>query len=795
MGLPEAYAGKLLRVDLSSGRSETFDTEAYARRFLGGRGVATAIYWAEVPPECRFDDEENRLVATFGPLSGMRSGLGGSRWGIYGKSPFPAAAHGGRDHFCYGNLGGAFGAELRFAGYDGLVVQGKADRPVWIAIEDDRVELRSAEELWGRDTVETRAALAEEARPGSKTMVIGPAGEQLVPLATVFADGDASCSGGMGAVMGAKNLKAVAVRGSQRKVAIADREALRAIDRYVRSLNRGNVKVWGLDFMAHGPRTKKLPCYGCMAHCLRVRYRADNGDSGKFMCQARFFYMHHAWGYYGEDNDVPFLANRICDRYGIDTWEVQALIEWLLLCHGAGTLSERETGLDLSKVGSLEFIEALVAMISRREGFGAELAQGAQGAAHSRGGPSAALFTRTDPYDPRYCTVNTLLFPFETREPIQQLHEAGLVLSQWSSWAKGVPEAHISSDVVRGIAERFWGSASAADMTTLDGKAEAARRIQDRQLAKESMGVCDWMFPLIDLPGVDDHVGDPSIESRILAAALGEPWAEADLYRVGERVFNLQRALLLREGHRARQDDRLPEEWHDQAIETHVADPDLLAPGPAGQIVSQLGRRAHREDFLRIRDDYYERRGWDVPTGLPSRDRLDALELSDVAEDLLERRLAVESARGISWPRRLRHAVGRLGERRRCAVRSDREADAPRGASIRGDELRTILETEREKFGHEAVRKNFAGWNKSMQYHFPDIDEHWVLRFVDGEVQPPERAREPLAKPDIHYEMNTWTLQAMSAGRLSGEKAYLTRQLRIKASFGDMLKLQSLNRR
>ncbi|MBI5549503.1 MAG: hypothetical protein HY901_36920, partial [Deltaproteobacteria bacterium] len=631
MSLPSAYAGKILRIDLSTGRSETFDTEPYARRFLGGRGVATAIHWAEVPPEAGFDHEDNRLVVAFGPLCGMAGGLGGSRWGIYGKSPFPTTGHSGREHFCYGNLGGAFGAELRFAGYDGLVVQGRAERPGWLDIMDGKVELRPADDLWGQDTLQTQAALKEQA-PGSKVMAIGPAGEQCVPLATVFADGDASCSGGMGAVMGAKHLKAVAVRGSTRKVEVADRAALREIDAHIRGLQRGNVKVWGLDFMAHGPKTRKLPCYACMGHCLRVRYTADNGETGKFMCQSRFFYMHHAWGYYGEDNDVPFLANRICDRYGIDTWEVQGLIEWLLLCHAAGLVSEKEIGLDLSKVGSLEFIEALVRQTSLKQGFGELLAQGAHGAARARGGPSADLSTRTDPYDPRYCTVNTLLFPFETREPIQQLHEAGLVLSQWSSWAKNVAEAHISSEVLRGIAERFWGSAQAADMTTLDGKAEAARRIQERQLAKESMGVCDWMFPLIDVPKGEDHVGDPSFESRILSAVLGVHHSEADLYRVGERVFNLQRAVLLREGHRAREHDCLPAEWHEQPIQTHVADPDLLAPGAQGRVASQLGRRAHRKDFMRIRDDYYELRGWDVPTGLPSAAGLRALGLDDVAE-------------------------------------------------------------------------------------------------------------------------------------------------------------------
>ena len=173
--------------------------------------------------------------------------------------------------------------------------------------------------------------------------------------------------------------------------------------------------------------------------------------------------------------------------------------------------------------------------------------------------PKRQTYRRNDPYDPRYCTVNIMLLPFETREPIQQLHEAGLVLSQWSSWAKGVEEAHISSEVVRGIARRFWGSDAAADMTTLGGKAEAAVRIQNRQFAKESAEICDWMFPVIDNPsGTDDvkRVGESSVEARLLSAALGREITEEDYYRFGERVFTLQRAVLLREGHRAPEDDR-----------------------------------------------------------------------------------------------------------------------------------------------------------------------------------------------------------------------------------------------
>jgi len=128
-------AGKILRVDLSSAHISETPTSDYAERFLGGRGLAAKIYWDEVPPEAGAFDAENRLIFALGPMAGIPA-LGASRWGVFGKSPLPVS-----DKFCYGNLGGRWGAELKFAGYDGIVIQGKSDRPVYLLISDGKVEL------------------------------------------------------------------------------------------------------------------------------------------------------------------------------------------------------------------------------------------------------------------------------------------------------------------------------------------------------------------------------------------------------------------------------------------------------------------------------------------------------------------------------------------------------------------------------------------------------------------------------------------------------------------------------
>ncbi len=739
-------------------------------------------------------------------------------------------------------MGGYFGAALKFAGYDGLVITGKAERLSVLVVEDaaagnsgrQAVTVLPAPELMGMPadrTLEAAREMADRALLASsgpavereinlkkvRAMAIGPAGENLVPLATVFADGDASCGGGMGAVMGSKNLKAVAVvpRGpaehsGRSSFAAGDRERLKRIEKEIRGYGRGNVKVWGLDFMASGDNTRKFPCYGCMANCLRVKYTAENGKSGKFMCQSRFFYLAHAWDYYGEENDVPFYANRLCDEFGIDTWEVQGVIEWLLRCHAEGVITGKESGLDLTKVGSFEFIRDLVEGMAYRRGFGELLCKGAEKASREYGRETEKLYNRNDPYDPRYCTVNIMLLPFETREPIQQLHEAGLVLSQWSSWAKGVEEAHISSDVVRGIARRFWGGEQAGDMMTLTGKARAAVKIQDRQLAKESAEICDWMFPLIDNPSGPDgegQVGDPSVEARLLSAALGSEITEEEYYRYGERVFALQRAVLLREGHRPFEDDVLPREYHEDPLEYHVADPDCLVPGRDGRIASQVGNLIDRKSYSRLREEYYELRGWDVRTGLPAGEGLTALGLPDVAEELAELGLAVERARRVPLPVRLGRNIVSATEGlkswidavlRKAAGRSGQKKSAPAagtaGTSLRGEELQALMEEQQVKFADPAVAHNFEGWNKTMLYYFPDIDEYYILPIKEGIGQPPEKVEDPPKKPDIYYEMTTETLRAMTWGEISGFKAYQQRKLKLKASFTDMMKLQSLNK-
>jgi len=352
------------------------------------------------------------------------------------------------------------------------------------------------------------------------------------------------------------------------------------------------------------------------------------------MCNSGTFYIRWAWRHYGRETEVPFHANRLCDDYGLDTWAVGATLDWLYRCYKSGLITQERIGIDVTKIGSLEFIEEFIRMVALRQGFGEVLAQGLERAAQEIGGEAPQKIKHADPYDPRIYLTTALLWAVEPREPIQALHEVGYPLSQWTTGVMGKHESHVTSEVVKGIARRFWGSEAAADFTTIEGKALAAKMIQDRQYAKESLILCDWIYPISDNKYSADHIGDPTLESKYLAAVTGMDIDEQGLYRMGERVFNQQRAALVRDGHGGRKDDGLPEIWHTEPLGVGVMDPKCLVPDRDGNPVSRVGAVVDRKDFEKMKDEYYQLRGWDVVSGLQTRRKLEELNLKEVADDL-----------------------------------------------------------------------------------------------------------------------------------------------------------------
>jgi len=637
------YAGNILRVDLTSGRTEQVPTERYSDLFLGGRGIAARIYWEEVPPATDPFDPDNRLIFATGPVTAT-TGFCGSRWQVCGKSPL-------HECFSYCNLGGDWGARLKMAGFDALVVHGKADRPVCLRICQDGVELMPAGHLRGKGAIACREELTRQLGNSTRVVAIGPAGENRVRYANLLADRDASGSSGLAAGMGAKNLKAIAVTG-KRKVPVADPDRVKEIGERVLGIMSGLDSEYYNAVAPHHEwippdRTKKDVCYSCTGkNCIRMNYEEASGRRGKFMCGSSFFYIIRANRYYGKTSDVPFEANKLCDDYGLDTHVVDPLIMWLIRCYKEGLVTEQETGIPFSRIGSLEFIEILLRKIALREGFGEVLAKGPQEASKTLGGAAEQLITdyvsRNDQipfYGARMYLTTGLFYAMEPRLPIQQLHEISTLLMRWAiDRTQGPKEGRITSQQVRAIAKRFWGSEVAADFSTYEGKALAAARIQDRQYAKESLILCDFIWPVIYSPSTGDHVGDPTLESRLCAAVTGRDVDEEGLYGLGERIFNLQRAILVREGWKGREDDRLEEFNFTVPLKSDTAgNPDCLVPGRNGETFSRKGMTVDREQFERMKDEYYAIRGWDVRTGLQKKARLEDLGLGDVAAELQNR--------------------------------------------------------------------------------------------------------------------------------------------------------------
>lgn len=641
------YAGKVLRVDLTARKVSETPTEDYAGRFLGGRGLAAGVYWDEVPPQAGAFHPDNRVIFATGPLCGLPV-ISGSRWTVCGKSAL-------NNMFTYGNFGGRWGAELKFAGYDAIVVHGQSDGPVYLLLHDGQAEVRDASHLWGLGTIDTRESLKGELGETVRVVAIGPAGENLSVMANLIAENDAAGSKGLGAVLGSKGLKAVAVTGKARPPQAAEPEKLKRLLEHYRSLKHGfpyydeafhNVlSRWSRDprlefrVVPGEGKLRKEPCYGCSGRCPRMVYKAEDGRSGKFICHSAYVYQPWAERFYGDWNDVPFHATKLFDNYGLDTIDVDLILSWLHACYQAGVLTEEATGIPIAKIGSAGFIEDLLRKIACREGFGDVLANGLEKAAEATGPEAIELLEKvgilsepgySQPYGPRLYITTGLLYATEPRMPISQLHEVSTFMAKWMTCHMGL-NVFPTTQTVREIAAKFWGSELAADFSTYDGKALAAKKIQDRSYAKECLVLCDWMWPVMDLEFSEDHVGDPTLESRFVSAVTGQELDQAGLDRVGERVFNLQRAILLREGHRGRPFDKLPEQAYSEPLEYEIQDPQLEMPGKDGEVICRRGAVVDRDAFESMKDEYYALRGWDVESGLQKRSTLEALGLGDVA--------------------------------------------------------------------------------------------------------------------------------------------------------------------
>ena len=628
------WMGKILHVDLNNSRMTEFSTQPYAEKYLGGRGLASRIYWERVTPGVKAFDPENYLIFMTGPLVATGT-QAATRMSVVGKSPMAYP-----EGYCYGNMGGFFGAELKKAGFDGVVITGQAPRPVYLWIHNDEAELRDASSLWGQGAYRTGELLQQAHGDRARFVTTGIAGERLVRTAVAFASHQSASTAGFGAVMGSKNLKALVVRGIG-KPSVADPGRLKELNRYtvkickrvhlaippmITSTNRGHL----LEVIGKGG------CYQCGLECIRNLYRFAQKLEGYRKCQAMEYYL--PWRYSREDEPIETLfdAPTLANDYSIGTFELQNIIDWLYACHKSGALAEAETGLPLSKIGTREFLEKLLHSIAYREGFGDILAEGLVRAGEKVSGKARAMFSHSvapigqhDLAPPRAIVVNALLYPMEPRVHQPIIHETSFVRGAWSQNQVQASLTPVTTKVFHDVARAFWGSDAAGDLSSYEGKALAATKIQNRTYIKDSLGLCDFAWPITYSFTTPNYVGDPDLEAKIFTAVTGIAGEEIDRY--AERIANLQRAILVREGRKLPEADFPPEFNFTEPLPGGPRGQPVMVPGPGETAVDVTGRTLDRGKFISMLKEYYRLRGWDETTGLPRPETLAALGLDDLS--------------------------------------------------------------------------------------------------------------------------------------------------------------------
>lgn len=704
------WQGKILRVDLSTGMISTEDTEKYLD-FVGGIGIGIKVVWDEAPTADPFSPE-NRLIFAVGPLTGTTSPSSG-RTEVTGISPHVYAPKSKHALVSRSGFGGYWGAELKFAGYDAIIFQGKAAKPVYLWVENDKVFLKSAEHLWGLDTFATQEKIVEElGQPKAQIACIGPSGERLVRISPIIhRTGNGAGQGGFGAVMGSKNLKAVVVRGTN-GVQVADPEGHKEVIREIRSIMPGplgstplsegtlswtekqvdpkDVNHQALRFnqtKSCGPHlnkywSKSAACYSCPLACYAYNNVPGMG-AGRISCTQWFY----SW--MGNQDEATWLAKQLSDQLGVDTFEMFPMMQFVWYLFDAKVDGKRiidymfEKGMlsqeTLDGLQDMHYppegtigckgAETLLTIISyRKEELGDMLAEGFRRAFDmlsakfdDLGMPAVAAKVRewtnaegvmggvvggdggrgmSGHYDPRsygyYWAVN---FAIENRDPNR--HSMTNLL-EWTglSFEQSLP-----------IGRKVWGDEAADNgltdiyrdrkaPLTWNGQKSAwanaviADFIHKRACIKDTLTVCDWVYPMMTSGQVErDYTGDVSFEHRLYSTVTGDVIDQAKLDLIAERVWALHRILTLVEWGDW-QTVNLREE-HDQIPDHFYIDAEkrILPPYPDGP---EPHPPLERDKFEATKEEYYKLHGWDVKTGIPTRKRLEELGLKYVADKLEE---------------------------------------------------------------------------------------------------------------------------------------------------------------
>ncbi|MCK5188412.1 MAG: hypothetical protein KAR43_14910 [Deltaproteobacteria bacterium] len=641
------WTGKILRVNLNDGSLFDISTLEHVHRFIGGRGIASRIYWDEMNTSTGAFDADNHLFFMNGPLCGTQAPAA-SRWIVLGKSPMAIP-----EQYAFGNLGGHLGAALKWVGLDGLDITGASPKPVIIVIESGgKCFLKDASHLWGKNTFETIMALEKSFGDKACIATIGRAGEMRTRFANIIGSGGVSATKGFGAVMGSKNLKAVVVMGNKVELPIAKPESFKKIKQEISTLWKGETsgRYWNELVIEGTEKIKNAYCYSCPGICRRGVYQDKKGVKGyRKSCVSAYFYSKQEMDRTGKMAEATFYATQLANTHGLCILELRFLVTWLPEALKRGVIDSKETGLNPDEVGTTEWIETLVNLIINRKGIGDLLAEGSRRSTKELGVEDLieGLVTKTgfdaDYYSPRLFITNAVFYATEPAYPITQLHRVSFPMVKWMVWmgTEGMM-GFLTTEKLRHLAKVFWGDEKAAEFDSPDKKGAAAVRMQNRAYAMENFILCEWFWPIDFSGNVETGVGDPSLEARLFSAVTGEDMDENDFLRSGERCANLCRAIYLCEGRRGRIDDVLEEFNFTRPLQMQdppvgLFNPELMMPGKNGNLFSCKGSTVKKDVFKKIMDDYYKARGWDLETGLFTREGLQELDLADIISELEEK--------------------------------------------------------------------------------------------------------------------------------------------------------------
>lgn len=621
---------RILNVDLTSGQTWVEDLpREELLRFLGGRGIAAKLLYQRVEGGIDPLGPENVLIFSTGTLTGTSAPSSG-RSSMTCKGPATGL-------YLKVSVGGHLGAELKYAGYDYIVFSGASERPVYLWIDDGQVEIRDAHHLWGKGTRETDRLIKEQVGDEEiQTAIIGPGGENKVLFACIMVSLYNSASrGGVGAVMGSKNLKAMAVRGHG-GLRVAEGEAYfdlasRMRQELAKDAGTESLYNWGtsgslpgLDelgmlaaynfsrasleevdrisgqyFVDEGYLTGRESCFSCSTACHRYvrseskRY-GDVDDSGPEL--ETVLALGSECGI--AETEAVLKANQLCNDYGLDTISTGHVVSWAMECYEKGVLdSHQADGLEL-RFGNAEAQLELIRRIAFREGkLGNLLANGTKRAAEEVGGDSwkwaiQAKGLEQSAVDTRAAKSYALAFAVNPRGPDHLMTE---------TYAEfGFTEES------RALIKKITGDEKYADATLLEKRADIVRWHEDCYAATEALGFCVFTSTAA-------FAVNPENMAQLFGHALGLEFSEEELMVGGRRIVTIERCFNAREGAR-REDDHLP--WRM-----------MNEPVPEGP---NQGMVTDGETLDQLLDQYYELHGWDPETGIPKRKTLEELDLLEL---------------------------------------------------------------------------------------------------------------------------------------------------------------------